>query len=154
MEYLQIDVYDLTVFDENNNQVAHFDKLFKMELNYNAEKEQYDLVVKNAFLHTEYLKFIGEERVLTDFEKSLGGKKLTVSIKKDEGKRCKLIAKSIVYDPQTNKKASDIIIEIPHAVTSLKPDFTGESGEAYCTLASFKVLADPDNGNEFFKIHI
>lgn len=152
MEYLQFHVYDLTVFNTDNKEVVHFDKLNDVKLI--CKGSHYEMSVTNAFLHTDYLKFVGKEKVLSDYEKRLGGQKTTISIRNDEGKVCKLIAKSKVYDPDTNLP-SDIIIEIPKAVTSLKPSFSGQEGVAYETVAKFTVLANEDvDGGEFFKIHI
>lgn len=155
MEYLQIDVYDLTVFNKENKEVAHFNKLNDVKLQYIHTGDFYDLTVNNVFLHTDYLKFIGTEKEITDYESRLRGKKTTISIKNDKGKECKLIAKSRLYDPETNKEVSEIVIEIPRAFTALKPSFTGKNGEAYETVANFKIEASEDlNDGEFFKIHI
>ena len=151
MEYLQIDVYDLTVFNMNDEEVVHFDKLQDVALEYDESKDAYDMRVKNALLHTDYLRFVGKERVLTDYEKTIGGKKTTISIGNDPGRECKLIAKSKLYDPNTNQVASDIIIEIPKAKTSMKPSFTGVNGEAYSPVAQFSIEG---YDGEFFKIHI
>lgn len=150
MQFAQYDVYDLMVFDLNENLVVNLDSLKNVRIYYSENYETYFVYAKDALLNTDLLKFVGKESAKSDLQKMLSGDKRVISIPRKTKKECKLIAKSRIKNAETETE-QEIMLEFPKAIIASKPAFEGDAVE----MSEFDVLFEivPEN-DEFFKIHI
>lgn len=150
MKFGQREVYDLMVFDENENLVANLDSLKDVRIYYSESHETYFVYAKDALLNTDLLKFVGKENEQTDLQKILSGNKRVISIPRKTEKFCKLIAKSLIRNTETELDQV-IMLEFSKAKIVSKPNFEGNVVEPSEFDAIFEVIPEND---EFFKVHI
>jgi hypothetical protein len=150
MKFSQHEVYDLMVFDENENLVANLDSLKDVRIYYSESHETYFVYAKDALLNTDLLKFVGKENEQTDLQKLLSGNKRVISIPRKTMKNCKLIAKSLIRNTETELD-QEIVLEFPKVKIVSKPAFEASIVEPSEFDVLFEVIPEND---EFFKVHI
>jgi hypothetical protein len=149
MKFAQKEVYDLLVFDNNEELVSNLDSLTQVDIVYSEKDETYFVIAKDALLNTDFLKFVGKENKQTELQKALG-KKNSISVGKSNNKVCKLIAKSLIRNIETEID-QEIVLEFPSVKVVSKPSFVGSIYKVTEFDAIFEVI--PVDG-EFYKIHI
>jgi hypothetical protein len=150
MKFGQREVYDLMVFDENENLVANLDSLKNVKIYYSENHETYFIYAKDALLNTDLLKFVGKEEKQTDLQSLLHGNKQVISIPRKIEKYCKLVAKSLIENIETNSHQV-IMLEFPKVKIVSRPTFEGNITDPSEFDVLFKVISEND---EFFKVHI
>ena len=150
MEFLSAETYDVMIFNEDNSLAVKFDSTQEVSLT-PTDSGEYELTVKNAFLDMNFLKYLGNSSKSTDYERYLGNTATTISIGKGKQQRCKIIMKTIVHDPMTNKP-QEMKVEIPYAINTTKLSLLGSIDDVYGTGATFTVKEAADG--DFFKIYI
>jgi hypothetical protein len=150
MKFSQREVYDLLVFDLNENLVANLDSLKDVRIYYSESHETYFVYAKDALLNTDLLKFVGKENEQTDLQKLLSGNKKVISIPRRKEKFCKLIAKSLIRNTKTEIDQV-IMLEFPKVKIESKPVFEANVVQPSEFDVIFKVIPEND---EFFKVHI
>src|SRR5690606_6417048 len=72
MKLAQYNVYDLAVFDTEENLIVDFNTMRDVEVFIDEKEDTYFVVARDALLNTDFLKFIAESKKQTDLEKYLG----------------------------------------------------------------------------------
>lgn len=149
MKFGAYQVYDLYIFDLNENLVTELNTLKRFDLNYGKD-DSYYVIAYDALMDEKLLKHIGKGSKQTDFDKILG-RKNSISIGKTKGKQFKLIAKSLVRDADT-KLDKEIVLEFPLVEMISQPSFLTDFNRVSEFDVAFKVIPQVDD--EFYKIHM
>lgn len=118
MKFGNREVFQLGVFDNNGTKVALLDTLKESQFYHDERKGFGYIVIKDALLDEDILKFIGKaiETKLNDFERSINQNtsknKITISSK--QGRACKLIARALLRE-QDSHKDREFLFEFPKA---------------------------------------
>ena len=149
MKLAQYNVYDLAVFDTEENLIVDFNTMRDVEVFFDEKEDTYFVVARDALLNTDFLKFIGESKKQTDLEKYLG-KSNKIKIKRRSTKKCKLVAKTVMLNPDSNKDVK-VTLEFPLVETDTTLSLRGNTEIVSEFDVVFKVIPIDD---EYFEIHI
>lgn len=150
MKFGQREVYDVLVFNQNEESVANLDTLKRVQIYYSEANDSYFLIARDALLNTDFLKFIGKTENKSDYHAILDNK-TKISIGNYKTPTCKLIAKSKIRQIETGID-QEIIIEFPKVKVLSKPSFTGDGSETSEFDVVFKIVQQ-ENG-DYYNIYI
>ena len=160
---LLMDTIDLYVFDKNDKLVVKLDSLSKGDFVFNASDNGYKLLVRDVLFNEDILKFASGLQAANknDYLEVLNGNEIETEDEviefgyggENDVVKCKLIAKTIGYNPDTNKVGRDIVYEIPNALLIPQINLSHENGVATDFNYEFSILPY-DSKNKAFKMHL
>lgn len=149
MKFTSNEVFEITVFDENENMVANLNTLKESKLYYDEDSEGYYIIVNDSLYDYDLLKFLNTEKSISDFKAAKNGRRTTLSVGKKKVKKCKLIAKVTVRN--VDLKDQLLTFECENAEVSNSFNFDLSFNDPSSNSLVFKLMLDDEE--EFFKIH-
>lgn len=145
---------DIAFFDEDNNIIVELKATQNVRV-YMVDSRCF-IEVKNAFFNIDLLKFMGKHKSKDDLSAYLNntvGKDIITCGGGKKDINCKVVTKTILYNPDTNMISHDLIMEFPKAKIINQIDIDANVGKASpfnLVVEAFQINEDGD----FFHIHI